>query len=75
MNRRGFLQRIGLAISAVSVGINLIPSRTYHKPAASYHSYEPPRTFAQYCQGYKGSEFLEVGYVYCPYIPLFITSS
>jgi hypothetical protein len=64
MNRRGFLKRLGVAFGAVMLPTTLL-------------SYDPvkqsvvkPKVDNSPLLGYKGSQFMEVGYVYCPYLPL-----
>lgn len=62
--RRGFLKNLAATVAAVVLPVTVV-------------SYDPvkqqvvdPVVNTTFLRGYKGAEFLETGYVYCPYIPL-----
>jgi len=67
MKRRSFLKIFSFAAAAMALPVSII-------------SYDPvkqeivkPKFDDTSLIGYKGSAFLETGYVYCPYIPLYQT--
>lgn len=66
MNRRGFLRTLMLAPFVAPIAVAVVKKLATTPIKA-------PHWFAQMCAGYKGSQFLETGYVYAPYIPLTIT--
>jgi hypothetical protein len=68
MNRRGFLKNLASIVGLVSLPITIIN----YDPVKRCKVYPPPPNNAM-LTGYKGSQFMEVGYVYAPYIPLFQT--
>ena len=61
LTRRDFLRCLGALASVLSVGL------TVTMPKRKLKAVWP-------MVGYKGSAFLETGYVYAPYIPLYCTS-
>lgn len=66
MNRRGFLRTLMLAPFVAPLAVAVVK-----KLAAT--PIKAPHRFTRMCAGYKGSQFLETGYVYAPYIPLTTT--
>ena len=71
MTRRGFLRNLGVLASVLSVGLTVtMPQR---KLKVYWSSEMSQDLHASYLVGYKGSAFLETGYVYAPYMPLYRT--
>ena len=69
MNRRRFLGTLlGLAIAPAVVARVV----TGPKPNPKYKVYRDPH--GDMVMPYKGSQFLDVGYIYAPYIPLYVKS-
>lgn len=67
MNRRSFLKRFACVVGTVLLPLSII-------------SYDPvkqvvvkPKIDNSILVGYKGNRFLECGYIYAPYMPLYIT--
>jgi|ERR1017187_483652 hypothetical protein len=71
MTRRGFLRNLGILASALSVGLTVTMPQRKLKAVWSVEAEQDLQNF--HLIGYKGSEFLETGIVYAPYIPLYIT--
>jgi hypothetical protein len=60
MNRRNFFNTFGKIASAI-LTIGVLPKQIVKSPVKVYKS------------AYKGSAFLEAGYIYAPYIPIYYT--
>ena len=71
MTRRGFLRNLGVLAGVLSVGLTVTMPQQKRKILLLYDH----RTTSQIATlvGYKGSQFLETGAVYAPYIPLYKT--
>jgi hypothetical protein len=69
MNRRGFFTNIFRAAAAV-----VLPTVLLNYDPVKQAIVQPKKIGDMYLYGYKGSAFLETGYVYSPYIPLVQTS-
>jgi hypothetical protein len=67
MNRRGFLNRLLMLAGAAP-----FVTRGFSQNVATSVIEAPPFD-EQIILGYKGSAFLETGYVYCPHIPFYVT--
>lgn len=66
MNRRRFLGTlVGLAVAPVARG--------YIFDGTNWKVYKCPRPNSSPVLGFKGSQFMETGIVYAPYIPLVVT--
>jgi len=59
MNRRGFLGRLGAVVASTVIGVGTTLS--WNKPL--------PKVV-----GFKGDAYLEAGFIYAPYMPLYMTS-
>lgn len=71
MTRRSFLRNLGALASVLSVGLSVtMPQR---KLKAVWTAEAEQDLQAMHLVGYKGSQFLETGVVYAPYIPLYTT--
>ena len=69
LTRRGFLRNLGALASALSVGLTVFKPQERKKVVY----FSTPAPDGGYLVGYKGSQFLETGAVYAPYIPLYKT--
>lgn len=69
MNRRGFFRSIGLAVVAVTTGLGLA---NFPKPIELKAKWTIEA--ARDLEAYHGDAFLATGFVYAPYIPLYVTS-
>ena len=64
MNRRSFFRGLGLAVAAVTAGLHLFNPKIV-----------PPLDCPGITRaGFRGDEFLKTGFIYAPYIPLYVTS-
>lgn len=64
MNRRSFFRNLGLLVATATVGIALPkskPKEVWFAPAGVL-------------RGCKGNNYLATGFIYAPYIPLYVTS-
>jgi len=68
MNRRGFLGTLLGLVIAPAVIARVISE---DKPKPKYKVYKDP--VGNMTVGYKGYLFIEPGYIYAPYIPLYVT--
>ena len=72
MTRRIFLRNLGIFFGAMTVGLTVTrPQRAFRKDYYKTVTIRGPDNSV--LVGYKGSEFLEAGYVYAPYIPIYRT--
>ena len=72
MNRRGFLRNLGILVSAISVGLTVVKPQRKLKVTWTSEMDQDLKSF--HTVGYKGSQFIEAGVVYAPYIPLYQTA-
>ena len=68
MNRRNFLKGAGGIIATICLPITIL-----NYDPVSQKVITPKRDNSMF-NGYKGPEFFECGYVYCPHLPLFTTN-
>ena len=66
LTRRSFLRNLGVLASAIGVGLTIVKPQS---KSTKVISSQPKNVI----QGYKGSQFIECGIIYAPYIPLIQT--
>ena len=69
LTRRGFLRNLGVLAGALGVSLSVFKPQEKKREIYSTR----PEPDGSYLVGYKGSQFLETGAVYAPYIPLYRT--
>lgn len=65
MKRRSFLKHL-----MVIDGVVCLPTTILNYDPVKRSVIYPPKLDVSMLTGYKGAEFMDVGYVYCPYIPM-----
>ena len=72
MTRRTFLRNLGSLVGALSVALTVTrPQRAFRKDYYKTFTIRGPDD--SILVGHKGAQFLEAGYIYAPYIPIFRT--
>jgi hypothetical protein len=71
LTRRSFLRNLGVLASALSVGLTVTMPQRRLKAVWTTGMDQDLQAF--HLVGYKGSQFLETGAVYAPYIPIYKT--
>jgi hypothetical protein len=72
LTRRTFLRSLGAFAGAIGIGLTVTrPQQGFRTDYYSTFTVKGPDN--SYLMGYRGSQFLETGFVYAPYIPLYRT--